>query len=73
MTPVSALSELVSTLASFFNPARRHEAYMRSAIQAAEQYMLVNERVGRYEKFSEIKHEQYLNHFKKQFEAFKNK
>lgn len=43
------------------------EKRLRAALDAAEKYMLVNERVSPYDDLTDKKQKRYLKHFKKRF------
>jgi hypothetical protein len=72
MSILSAISDMGSAVAVWLNPDRKEKAVLRSAIESAEQLLMILRKEGRYAHFTEKKLKEYEIHFQKRFDAWKD-
>lgn len=70
MSKLAAISAVINLLGYFFNRKEINEARLRAATDAAERYMMVNEKDSPYHNLTDRKRERYLVHFRKRFIAY---
>ena len=72
MSLIKLLTEPVAAISVLLNPDKRKERLLRRAIEAAEEIIKVLKREGRYKTFPDKKLIEYEQHYRKQFDAWKN-
>jgi arabinogalactan endo-1,4-beta-galactosidase len=66
----AAIAEVSGLIKEFISGADIRR--MSAAIEAAEQYIMVNEKTGQYKDLTEEKKAQYLTHVRKRFFKYNN-
>ena len=72
MSITSAVSEAVTAISIWLNPERKEKIILRKAIAAAEELLKIERREGIYTTMKESKRIEYLRHYQKQFDAWKD-
>lgn len=72
MSLIKLLTEPLAAISVLLNPDKRKERLLRRAIEAAEEIIKVLKREGRYKTFPDKRLKEYEEHYRKQFDAWKN-
>ena len=72
MSITSAVSEAVTAISIWLNPERKEKIILRKAIAAAEELLKIERKEGIYANMPEHKRVDYLRHYQKQFDSWKD-
>jgi hypothetical protein len=72
MSITSAVSEAVEAISLWLNPERKEKVILRKAINAAEELLKIERKEGIYTVMAEHKRIEYLRHYQKQFDSWKD-
>jgi hypothetical protein len=72
MSITSAVSEAVTAISLWLNPERKEKIILRRAIGAAEELLKIERKEGIYEKMAVHKRIDYLRHYQKQFDSWRD-